>query len=177
MCVFSAKPCRATFEWKVDTPFSFSLPRTLSPVHSYLSQMISIYLQHVFFHVPCMSLCVCVCQGPPDVEQPCEPSLQAWSPELSFYEGNVTSPCPAVKGCVLTLRFLRPVTPHSLTLWVTYISTGTTPLMASQTSPLGTRRALGMPFGIDYRRYNRLRISNFMILCVTLVDCKYYCLV
>ncbi|XP_067108655.1 pappalysin-2 [Osmerus mordax] len=61
--------------------------------------------------------------GPPDVEQPCEPSLQAWSPEISFYDGNVTSPCPAAKGCVLTLRFLQPVTPHSLTLWVTYIST------------------------------------------------------
>uniref|UniRef100_A0A8C6TTY6 Pappalysin 2 n=1 Tax=Neogobius melanostomus TaxID=47308 RepID=A0A8C6TTY6_9GOBI len=61
--------------------------------------------------------------GPPDVEQPCEPSLQAWSPELSLYDTNVTSPCPETEGCTLTLDFLHPVVPHSLTLWVTYIST------------------------------------------------------
>uniref|UniRef100_A0A3B3ZES9 Sushi domain-containing protein n=1 Tax=Periophthalmus magnuspinnatus TaxID=409849 RepID=A0A3B3ZES9_9GOBI len=61
--------------------------------------------------------------GPPDVEQPCEPSLQAWSPELSLYDTNVTSPCPDTEGCTLTLDFLHPVAPHSLTLWVTYIST------------------------------------------------------
>ncbi|KAM4623650.1 pappalysin-2 [Polymixia lowei] len=61
--------------------------------------------------------------GPPDVEQPCDPSLQAWSPELSLYDTNVTSPCPDTEGCTLTLRFLHPVVPHALTLWVTYIST------------------------------------------------------
>ncbi|KAM6989526.1 LOW QUALITY PROTEIN: pappalysin-2 [Tautogolabrus adspersus] len=60
--------------------------------------------------------------GPPDVEQPCEPSLQAWSPELSLYDTNVTSPCPDTEGCTLTLRFLHPVVPQTLTLWVTYIS-------------------------------------------------------
>nr|XP_046265023.1 pappalysin-2 [Scatophagus argus] len=60
--------------------------------------------------------------GPPDVEQPCDPSLQAWSPELSLYDTNVTSPCPDTEGCTLTLRFLHPVVPHTLTLWVTYIS-------------------------------------------------------
>uniref|UniRef100_H3C6N9 Pappalysin 2 n=1 Tax=Tetraodon nigroviridis TaxID=99883 RepID=H3C6N9_TETNG len=60
--------------------------------------------------------------GPPDVEQPCEPSLQAWSPELSLYDTNVTSPCPDTEGCTLTLTFLHPVVPHALTLWVTYIS-------------------------------------------------------
>ncbi|MEQ2290510.1 hypothetical protein AMECASPLE_003961, partial [Ameca splendens] len=60
--------------------------------------------------------------GPPDVEQPCEPSLQAWSPELSLYDTNVTSPCPETEGCTLTLRFLHPVIPHRLTLWVTYSS-------------------------------------------------------
>lgn len=60
--------------------------------------------------------------GPPDVEQPCEPSLQAWSPELSLYDTNVTSPCPETEGCTLTLTFLHPVVPHALTLWVTYIS-------------------------------------------------------
>ncbi|XP_030016504.1 pappalysin-2 [Sphaeramia orbicularis] len=61
--------------------------------------------------------------GPPDVEQPCEPSLQAWSPELSLYDTNVTSPCPDTEGCTLTLRFLHPIVPNALTLWVTYIST------------------------------------------------------
>lgn len=60
--------------------------------------------------------------GLPDVEQPCEPSLQAWSPELSLYDTNVTSPCPDTEGCTLTLRFLHPVIPHALKLWVTYIS-------------------------------------------------------
>ncbi|KAG7524210.1 pappalysin-2 [Solea senegalensis] len=60
--------------------------------------------------------------GPPDVEQPCDPSLQAWSPELSLYDTNVTSPCPDTEGCTLTLRFLHPIVPHALTLWVTYIS-------------------------------------------------------
>uniref|UniRef100_A0A3P8X2W6 Pappalysin 2 n=1 Tax=Cynoglossus semilaevis TaxID=244447 RepID=A0A3P8X2W6_CYNSE len=60
--------------------------------------------------------------GPPDVEQPCELSLQAWSPELSLYDTNVTSPCPDTEGCTLTLRFLHPVVPRTLTLWVTYIS-------------------------------------------------------
>ncbi|XP_053738591.1 pappalysin-2 [Synchiropus splendidus] len=61
--------------------------------------------------------------GPPDVEQPCEPSLQAWSPELSLFDTNVTSPCPETEGCTLTLKFLYPMVPHTLTLWVTYIST------------------------------------------------------
>nr|XP_019955585.1 PREDICTED: pappalysin-2 [Paralichthys olivaceus] len=60
--------------------------------------------------------------GPPDVEQPCDPSLQAWSPVLSLYDTNVTSPCPDTEGCTLTLRFLHPVVPHTLTLWVTYVS-------------------------------------------------------
>ncbi|XP_023117394.2 pappalysin-2 [Amphiprion ocellaris] len=60
--------------------------------------------------------------GPPDVEQPCDPSLQAWSPELSLYDTNVTSPCPDTEGCTLTLKFLHPIVPHALTLWVTYVS-------------------------------------------------------
>ncbi|XP_056149836.1 pappalysin-2 [Lampris incognitus] len=68
--------------------------------------------------------------GPPDVEQPCEPSLQAWSPELSLYDTNVTSPCPEIEGCTLTLQFLHPVVPSTLTLWVTYIS-ASNPAIAS----------------------------------------------
>ncbi|TMS09610.1 Pappalysin-2 [Larimichthys crocea] len=60
--------------------------------------------------------------GPPDVEQPCDPSLQAWSPMLNFPDTNVTLPCPDLEGCTLTLKFLHPVVPHALTLWVTYMS-------------------------------------------------------
>ncbi|KAL0966049.1 hypothetical protein UPYG_G00290160 [Umbra pygmaea] len=60
--------------------------------------------------------------GPPDVDQPCEPSLQAWSPELSLYDANVTSPCPEKEGCVLMLHFQHPVVADSLTVWVTYVS-------------------------------------------------------
>uniref|UniRef100_A0AAQ4RN02 Pappalysin 2 n=1 Tax=Gasterosteus aculeatus aculeatus TaxID=481459 RepID=A0AAQ4RN02_GASAC len=60
--------------------------------------------------------------GPPDVEQPCDPSLQAWSPELTLYDTNVTSPCPDTEGCTLTLKFHHPIVPHTLTLWVTYVS-------------------------------------------------------
>jgi len=71
----------------------------------------------------------CVCPmwchwtpGPPDVEQPCDPSLQAWSPELSLYDTNLTSPCPDTEGCTLTLSFLHPIVPRTLTLWITYVS-------------------------------------------------------
>uniref|UniRef100_A0A8C9EHF4 Pappalysin 2 n=1 Tax=Pavo cristatus TaxID=9049 RepID=A0A8C9EHF4_PAVCR len=63
------------------------------------------------------------CPGPPDVDQPCEPSLQAWSPELHLYHMNMTVPCPQPDGCILELRFLHPVYPDSLTLWTTYLST------------------------------------------------------
>uniref|UniRef100_K7FTJ5 Pappalysin 2 n=1 Tax=Pelodiscus sinensis TaxID=13735 RepID=K7FTJ5_PELSI len=61
--------------------------------------------------------------GPPDVDQPCEPSLQAWSPELHLYHMNMTVPCPLPHGCILELHFLHPVYPESLVLWTTYLST------------------------------------------------------
>lgn len=57
------------------------------------------------------------------MDQPCEPSLQAWSPELHLYHMNMTVPCPQPDGCILELRFLHPVYPDSLTLWTTYLST------------------------------------------------------
>uniref|UniRef100_A0A8D0GZS7 Pappalysin 2 n=1 Tax=Sphenodon punctatus TaxID=8508 RepID=A0A8D0GZS7_SPHPU len=60
--------------------------------------------------------------GPPDVDQPCEPSLQAWSPEFHLYHMNMTAPCPQPLGCILELRFLHPVYPDSLMLWTTYLS-------------------------------------------------------
>ncbi|NXE66751.1 PAPP2 protein, partial [Calcarius ornatus] len=69
-------------------------------------------------------------EGPPDVDQPCEPSLQAWSPELHLYDMNMTVPCPQPHGCILELRFLHPVYPDSLTLWTTYLSTGSPKALA-----------------------------------------------
>ncbi|XP_009296921.1 pappalysin-2 isoform X2 [Danio rerio] len=60
--------------------------------------------------------------GAPDVYQPCEPSMQAWSPEVNLYEPNMTTPCPQSEGCVLELHFLQPVLPDSLTVWITYTS-------------------------------------------------------
>ncbi|XP_075396602.1 pappalysin-2 [Tenrec ecaudatus] len=60
--------------------------------------------------------------GPPDVDRPCEPNLQAWSPELHLYHMNMTVPCPA-EGCSLEMLFQHPVHADTLTLWVTYLST------------------------------------------------------
>uniref|UniRef100_A0A8C2AQ58 Pappalysin 2 n=1 Tax=Cyprinus carpio TaxID=7962 RepID=A0A8C2AQ58_CYPCA len=60
--------------------------------------------------------------GIPDVYQPCEPSMQAWSPEVNLYEHNMTTPCPQIEGCLLELHFLHPVFPDSLTVWITYTS-------------------------------------------------------
>ncbi|XP_069890510.1 pappalysin-2 isoform X1 [Dipodomys merriami] len=59
--------------------------------------------------------------GPPDVHQPCEPSLQAWSPELHLYNTNMTVPCPP-EGCSLELLFQYPVQADTFTLWITYLS-------------------------------------------------------
>uniref|UniRef100_A0A2K5EGT5 Pappalysin 2 n=1 Tax=Aotus nancymaae TaxID=37293 RepID=A0A2K5EGT5_AOTNA len=56
--------------------------------------------------------------GPPDVDQPCEPSLQTWSPEVHLYHMNMTVPCPT-EGCSLELLFQHPVQADTLTLWVT----------------------------------------------------------
>uniref|UniRef100_A0A672PEY5 Pappalysin 2 n=1 Tax=Sinocyclocheilus grahami TaxID=75366 RepID=A0A672PEY5_SINGR len=64
----------------------------------------------------------CVFAGTPDVYQPCEPSMQAWSPEVNLYEPNMTTPCPQIEGCMLELHFLHPVVPDSLTIWITYTS-------------------------------------------------------
>ncbi|XP_053325364.1 pappalysin-2 [Spea bombifrons] len=60
--------------------------------------------------------------GPPDVDRPCEPSLQAWSPELHLYHTNMSVPCPQPQGCMLELKFQKPVLPQTLTIWITYLS-------------------------------------------------------
>ncbi|XP_056387996.1 pappalysin-2 isoform X2 [Hyla sarda] len=59
--------------------------------------------------------------GPPDVDQPCQPSLQAWSPEIHLFT-NMSVPCTEPHGCMLELHFLKPVRPQALTIWITYLS-------------------------------------------------------
>ncbi|KAJ6654685.1 hypothetical protein lerEdw1_006707 [Lerista edwardsae] len=60
--------------------------------------------------------------GPPDVDQLCEPSLQAWSPEFNLFNMSMTTPCPQPLGCILELHFLYPVYPDSLMVWTTFFS-------------------------------------------------------
>ncbi|XP_069793627.1 pappalysin-2 isoform X3 [Narcine bancroftii] len=60
--------------------------------------------------------------GPPDVDEPCEPSLRAWSPELHLHHMNMSVPCPQPEGCMLEVRFAHPVVADSLSIWVTYLS-------------------------------------------------------
>ncbi|XP_063284309.1 pappalysin-2 [Pelobates fuscus] len=60
--------------------------------------------------------------GPPDVDRPCEPSLQAWSPELHLFHTNVIVPCPETEGCMLQLNFQKPVLPQSIIIWITFLS-------------------------------------------------------
>ncbi|XP_062986412.1 pappalysin-2 [Elgaria multicarinata webbii] len=61
--------------------------------------------------------------GPPDVNQPCETSLQAWSPEFNLFNVSMTTPCLQPLGCILELRFLHPVYPDSFVVWTTNFST------------------------------------------------------
>ncbi|XP_007433988.3 pappalysin-2, partial [Python bivittatus] len=61
--------------------------------------------------------------GPPDVTQPCETSLQAWSPEFNLFNVSMTTPCLKPLGCILELYFLYPVYSDSLLIWATNFST------------------------------------------------------
>ncbi|XP_060630394.2 pappalysin-2 [Anolis sagrei] len=60
--------------------------------------------------------------GPPDVSQPCETSLQAWSPEFNLFNMSMTTPCLQPLGCILELHFLHPVYADSLRIWTTNFS-------------------------------------------------------
>lgn len=55
------------------------------------------------------------------MDQPCQPSLQAWNPEIHVFT-NISVPCPEPHGCMLELHFLKPVRPQALTIWITYLS-------------------------------------------------------
>uniref|UniRef100_A0A8B9JH54 Pappalysin-1 n=1 Tax=Astyanax mexicanus TaxID=7994 RepID=A0A8B9JH54_ASTMX len=70
-------------------------------------------------------------EGPPDVEQVCEPSVRTWSPHNGMDVGLVPPPCP-LQGCMLQLEFAFPVVPESLTVWVTFCSPEETALPAIQ---------------------------------------------
>ncbi|XP_072548838.1 pregnancy-associated plasma protein A, pappalysin 1a [Salminus brasiliensis] len=70
-------------------------------------------------------------EGPPDVEQVCEPSVRTWSPHNAIDMGLVPPPCP-LQGCMLHLEFAYPVVPESLTVWVTFCSPEETALPAIQ---------------------------------------------
>ncbi|XP_023666885.1 pappalysin-1-like isoform X2 [Paramormyrops kingsleyae] len=61
-------------------------------------------------------------EGPPDVEQACEPSVHTWSPNTGMEPSTVgPPPCP-LQGCMLQLEFPYPLVPESLTVWVTFFS-------------------------------------------------------
>ncbi|XP_031133821.1 pregnancy-associated plasma protein A, pappalysin 1a isoform X2 [Sander lucioperca] len=69
-------------------------------------------------------------EGPPDVEQACEPSVRTWSPNAGNEQGVVgLSECP-LQGCMLQLEFPYPLIPDSLTVWVTFFSPEETALPA-----------------------------------------------
>ncbi|XP_056603115.1 pregnancy-associated plasma protein A, pappalysin 1a isoform X2 [Triplophysa dalaica] len=68
-------------------------------------------------------------EGPPDVEQACEPSVRTWSPHNGIDMGMVPPPCP-LQGCMLQLEFTHAVVPDSLTVWVTFSSPEETVLPA-----------------------------------------------
>ncbi|XP_076126259.1 pregnancy-associated plasma protein A, pappalysin 1b [Alosa pseudoharengus] len=61
-------------------------------------------------------------EGPPDVEQVCEPSVLTWSPSAGQDVGSVgVASCPP-QGCMLQLEFRHALRADALTLWVTYFS-------------------------------------------------------
>uniref|UniRef100_A0A8C9RP30 Pregnancy-associated plasma protein A, pappalysin 1b n=1 Tax=Scleropages formosus TaxID=113540 RepID=A0A8C9RP30_SCLFO len=69
-------------------------------------------------------------EGPPDVEQPCEPSVRTWSPNSGMDSSSVGSPPCPLQGCMLQLEFPHPLVPDSLTVWVTFFSPEETHLPA-----------------------------------------------
>ncbi|XP_064153607.1 pappalysin-1-like [Anguilla rostrata] len=69
-------------------------------------------------------------EGPPDVEQVCEPSVRTWSPNAGVDSSSVGSPPCPLQGCMLQLEFPYPLVPESLTVWVTFFSPEETALPA-----------------------------------------------
>ncbi|XP_014807790.1 PREDICTED: pappalysin-1 [Calidris pugnax] len=61
-------------------------------------------------------------EGHPDVEQPCKSSVRTWSPNSAVNQHMVPPACPEPQGCYLQLEFRYPLTPESLTVWVTFVS-------------------------------------------------------
>ncbi|XP_030647527.1 pregnancy-associated plasma protein A, pappalysin 1b [Chanos chanos] len=69
-------------------------------------------------------------EGPPDVEQVCEPSVRTWSPNAGLDSSSVGSPPCPLQGCMLQLDFPYPLVPDYLTVWVTFFSPEETGLPA-----------------------------------------------
>ncbi|KAJ8408732.1 hypothetical protein AAFF_G00253670 [Aldrovandia affinis] len=61
-------------------------------------------------------------EGPPDVEQVCEPSVRTWSPNAGTEPSSVGSPPCPLQGCMLQLQFAHALVPDTLTAWVTFFS-------------------------------------------------------
>ncbi|XP_062873923.1 pregnancy-associated plasma protein A, pappalysin 1b [Trichomycterus rosablanca] len=61
-------------------------------------------------------------EGPPDVEQVCEPSVRTWSPHAGLDSSSVGSASCPPQGCMLQLNFAYPLVPDSLTVWITFFS-------------------------------------------------------
>ncbi|XP_026881426.2 pregnancy-associated plasma protein A, pappalysin 1a [Electrophorus electricus] len=88
-------------------------------------------------------------EGPPDVEQVCEPSVRTWSPHNGMELGLVPPPCP-LQGCMLQLEFAHPVVPESLTIWVTFCSPEETALPAIHNIMLLTVGGNNLSLGPSY---------------------------
>ncbi|XP_028851708.1 pregnancy-associated plasma protein A, pappalysin 1b [Denticeps clupeoides] len=65
-------------------------------------------------------------EGPPDVEQPCEPSVRTWSPNAGLDSSSVGSASCPTQGCMLQLEFPHPLVPDSITVWVTFFTSDET---------------------------------------------------
>uniref|UniRef100_A0A8C9EY94 Pappalysin-1 n=1 Tax=Pavo cristatus TaxID=9049 RepID=A0A8C9EY94_PAVCR len=49
-------------------------------------------------------------------------SVRTWSPNSAVNQHTVPPACPEPQGCYLQLEFRYPLTPESLTVWVTFVS-------------------------------------------------------
>ncbi|XP_028980532.2 pregnancy-associated plasma protein A, pappalysin 1b [Esox lucius] len=86
-------------------------------------------------------------EGPPDVEQVCEPSVRTWSPNAGIDSSSVGSPPCPLQGCMLQLEFHYPLVPDSLVVWVTFFSPEETQLPAIHNILLLTVSGLNVSLG------------------------------
>ncbi|KAI7812733.1 pregnancy-associated plasma protein A, pappalysin 1b isoform X1 [Triplophysa rosa] len=89
-------------------------------------------------------------EGPPDVEQACEPSVRTWSPNAGLDSSSVGSASCPPQGCMLQLEFAYPMVPDSLTVWVTFCSPEESGLPAIQDILLLTLSGNNVSLGPQY---------------------------